>query len=220
MEEDGVTYAAYLTVSRTFGDVEMKHLLVRVGDKIFVVKEFGGNAPGAYNTIGLHLVNVESATLLNGSTLPIAPKTALKIEYTPDETGMTKQGSHYVSILITNVSAKPITFFWGTTGGQNYPCRDTQLLFTATRDGIPVPPNPKPLPPGFISSPITLQPGSFLRRHENLDDWLGITEPGQYLVSASYSLNIQNPEPDSGPIQWWVTYQNQFAVQIARTMGR
>ena len=214
MEEDGTGYAVYLTTDKSFTLQDAYHAVIRVGNQILIPSEWGGRGQDVNNTIDFRALDRATAEVFNGTPFSAAPKDSLKIEYTPDPAGSPGKNGVYTTIVITNVSDKPVTFFWGTTGGGNYPCRDTQLAFSASRDGVPTLPNPKPLPPGFISSPLTIQPKSFLRRHENLKEWLQLDEPGKYLVSAAYTLNIQNPVADTSPRQWSVVYQNQFSVVV------
>ena len=214
MEDDGAGYVAYLKTDKSFTQQEAYHAVVRVGDKILMPSEWGGSSSDVLNTIGFRPLDLASAEALNGGPFSAAPKESLKIEYTPDAGDVMGKGGVYTTIVITNVSDKPITFFWGTTGGGNYPCRDTQLAFSASRDGVPALPNSKPLPPGFISSPLTIQPKSFLRRHENLREWLQLDKPGKYLVSANYTLNIKNPAAGANPQQWSVVYRSQFSVIV------
>jgi hypothetical protein len=117
-----------------------------------------------------------------------------------------------VFIRVVNAGTVPLRVYWGTTGGGNYPCRDTQLSFTATLDGSPVPPNPKPLPDGFIMSPYEAKPNGALKRTADLSQWVQFEKPGEYMVEAAYRLVIENPQKEGSPRQWSVTYHNRFPV--------
>ena len=124
-----------------------------------------------------------------------------------------------VGLQIKNVGDTALTIHWGTHGGGNYQCRDTHLSFTATRDGVAVPANPKPLPDGFIISPHVAQPNTFLKRTVDLSEWLQFENPGDYLINAAYKVEIENPQKDGTPDLWAVTYHQQFTVRVSAVSG-
>ncbi len=189
-------------------------LVVRVGDKVLVPYSYGGDKD-RYWSPELRDLNKESAEILNGGPLAGAPKESFEIEYSPYQGTYAVNKAVEVQLGVHNVGAVPLTIYWGTNGGGNYPCRDTSLAFTATLDGKPMPANPKPLPPGFISSPFVSKPDNTLKRGVDLSEWLQFSQPGEYLVDATYTLEINNPEKDASPASWKVDYHNQFSVRVA-----
>lgn len=188
-------------------------LVIKVKDKVFVPHSYGGDSK-AYWSLELRNVDGKYAEVLNGGPLPKAPKDSFTIEFTPNQQTYPTKGPVEVGIAIKNIGNTATTIFWGTHGGGNYPCRDTQLSFTATLDGVPVPPNPKPLPDGFISSPYIAKPSTVLKRTTDLTQWLEFGKPGKYLISATHTLIIENPENGGTPNRWTATYHNQFPIQI------
>lgn len=210
--EGDSSFIAYLTTDE-FPAAIGSTLLVKVKDKIFLPHSYGGDAK-AYWSLELRDVDRASAEILNGSPLPKAPKDSFTVEYWPHRKSYPVNGPVEVGINLANVGKVPLTIYWGTHGGGNYPCRDTQLSFTATLDGVAVVTNPKPLPDGFISSPFVSKPNSDLKRSEDLTQWLQFSKPGKYLVEAIYTVEIMNPEKDALPGRWKVSYRNQFSVQI------
>ena len=211
-EKDNV-FIAYLTVD-DFKEELGDSLVVRVGDKVLVPYSYGGDKD-RYWSLELRDLNKESAEILNGGPLAGAPKESFEIEYSPYQKTYAVDKPVEVQLGVHNVGAVPLTIHWGTSGGGNYPCRDTSLAFTATLDGKPVPANPKPLPPGFISSPFVSKPDNTLKRGVDLSEWLQFSQPGEYLVDAIYTLEINNPVKDASPASWKVDYHNQFSVRVA-----
>jgi hypothetical protein len=210
--EGDSSFIVYLTTDE-FPAAVGSTLLVKVKDKIFLPHSYGGDAK-AYWSLELRDVDRASAEILNGSPLPKAPKDSFTVEYWPHQKSYPVASPVRVGITLTNVGKVPLTIYWGTHGGGNYPCRDTQLSFTATLDGVAVAANPKPLPDGFISSPFVSKPNSDLKRSEDLTQWLQFKKPGKYLIEATYTVEITNPEKDALPSRWKVSYRNQFSVQI------
>jgi len=188
-------------------------LVVEVKDKIFLPFSYGGNAK-SYWSLELRDVDRTSAEILNGGPLAKAPKDSFTFEYTPYRKSYPVSSPINVGIQLENIGKVPLTIYWGTTGGGNYPCRDTQLSFTATLDGVKVPANPKPLPDGFISSPFVAKPSSTLKRSEDLTQWLQFQKPGHYLVEATYTVEVMNPQQGALPSRWKVSYHNQFSIQV------
>ncbi len=215
-EKDNV-FIAYLTVD----DFEKElggSLVVRVGDKVLVPYSYGGDED-SYHSLELRDLDKESAQILNGGPLAGAPKASFEIEYSPYQGTYAVDKPVSVQLGVHNVGAVPLTIYWGTHGGGNYPCRDTSLAFTATLDGKPVPLNPKPLPPGFISSPFVSKPDNTLKRGVDLSEWLQFSQTGEYLVDAIYTLEINNPVKDASPASWKVEYRNQFSIRVANEVS-
>ncbi len=212
LEDDSTLTASIATTP--FDSKTSDILVVEVGDKIFVPFGFGGDTTDALWSIEIRDVDAKSVEILNGKPLPPAPKESLNIEYTPRETKFSLGAPIEVDIKIDNIGKTPLDIFYITWGGGNYLCRDAQLSFTATRDGEPVAPNPKPLPEGFISPPFTLRTKSDLNRSEDLCQWLQFDKAGKYEISASYRVKIKNPQVNSPVEIWNVTYENKFSLTI------
>ena len=212
--ESANNFTAFLTVD-DYDPKIMDSLVIRIGDKVWVPDGFGGDKDKYWS---LELRDVDSATaeILNGGPLAEAPKSSFKIEYSPYQAAYAVDGPVQVELAVINVGEVPLTIYWGTHGGGNYRCRDTQLAFTATLDGEPVPANSKPLPPGFISSPFVSKPNNALRRGIDLSEWLQFSRVGEYLIDATYTLDIYNPDKTASPSHWKVDYHDQFAVRIEK----
>lgn len=186
-------------------------MVVRVDARVLVPFSAGGDKDFYYS---FELRDIDKATMeaLNGGPLSEPPKSDIVIEYTPIQVKL----GHPLQVLIDirSVCQRPLKIYWGTHGGSNYRCRDTQISFQATLDGNAVARNPKPLPDGFISSPFILKPNSRLRRTEELDEWLQIDKPGKYRVTANYIIQIENPDDDGNPHSWKVGYTNEFLMEV------
>ena len=207
-------FTAYLTVDE-FSSDRIGSLIVRIGDRYFDPNGYSGASVDKCFSIELRNLDKESAEILNGGPLSGAPKESFQIEYSPYQKTYAVDKPVTVQLGVNNIGAVPLTIYWGTHGGGNYPCRDTSLAFTATLDGKPVPANPKPLPPGFISSPFVSKPSNTLKRGVDLSEWLQFSKPGDYLVDATYTLEINNPIKDASPASWKVDYHSQFTVRVA-----
>ncbi len=188
-------------------------LRVRVRDKLLTPNSWGGDEK-ASRSLGLRDVDAATAEILNGGPISKAPKESIKVEYLGLEKSFPLNGPVRVLIWLTNVGQTPLTIHWGTTGGGNYPCRDTQLSFKATLDGAAVATNPKPLPDGFIISPFVLKPNSALKRSEDLRQWIDFRKPGKYEVEVTYTIQIMNPGKDGTPSDWNVSYGDKFTVKM------
>ena len=202
---------AYIRTDEFPADVSAT-LLVKVNDKIFVPSSVGG-AGAKYFSVELRNLDRASAETLNGGPLTPAPEKALSVVYSADP--QYKPGGRIaVRIDVTNTTSAPLSFFWGTVGDGQTRCRDAQLSFSATLAGAAVPANPKPLPPGFIGKPITLQPGAPLHHNEDLSEWLQFDKAGTYEVSASYTFDIENPKTGEAPARWTVKNQKAFTIEV------
>jgi len=187
-------------------------LIVKVKDRLFLPGSYLGNG-GTISSLVLRDVDRASAAILNGGPLPSAPEESINVEMQPLGPAALA-GQVLVYITVVNVGDVPLTIYWGRTGGGNYPCRDTQLSFQATLDGVPVPANPKPLPDGFIVSPFDAKPNWPLKRTVDLTEWLQFQKPGKYLVEATYEIAIENPQKDASLREWTVRYHKRFPVEI------
>lgn len=210
--EGDSSFTVFLTIDNFSPKIEST-LVVKVKNKIFLPYSYGGNT-NSYWSLELRDVDRASAEILNGAPLPKAPKDSFTVEYTPYQKSYRVNAPVNVGITLSNIGKIPLKIYWGTTGGGNYPCRDTQLSFTATLDGVKVPVNTQPLPNGFISSPFIAKPSSALKRTEDLTQWLQFQKPGQYLIDAAYTVEILNPVESAMPNRWKVDYHSQFTVQI------
>jgi hypothetical protein len=203
-DEEQSGLRVHVTIDECSAEVA-RGLVVKAGDKVFLPRTYFGNGVEAISILELQGVDRASAELLTGAPLADAPKDSFRVDMVPLDNGT-------IFITLVNVGKAPLKVYWGTRGG-----RDKQLSFTATLDGVPVPPDPKPLSDGFIMSPFDAKPNSPLKRTANLSEWLQFQKPGNYMVEATYRLVIENPQPDSSPREWTVTYHNRFPVTWTAT---
>ena len=211
-EENPGKFTVHLTVDDFAPDVG-RTLMVRVKDKFFRPYSYGGDHK-KYWSLELRDIDRTTVEIVNGESLKAPPENAFRVDYLPHQKSYPTGGPVRVGISLRNVGEIPLTIGWGTHGGGNYTCRDTQLSFTATLNGKPVPANPKPLPDGFISSPFVSKPASDLQRSEDLAQWIQFEEPGHYHIEAAWTVQIENPEKDVMPTHWAVVYRNAFVIQI------
>ncbi|RYG63470.1 hypothetical protein EON80_21185 [bacterium] len=203
---------AYLTTDN-FTDEEEAKFIVKIKDKLMVPFGYGGG-DGKFWSLELRDVDAESAKILAGKALDPAPKADFKIQFSPRPPRIKIGEKVQIALKITNIGATPWQIFYATDGGSNYPCRDLRFSFTATRNGQKVSANPKPLPPGFISSPFIIKPNSTLNRTIDLDEWLQFDHPGTYEVDVVYFITVKNPKKDELPGEWDISYPSHFSVEV------
>lgn len=207
-------FTAHLTID-DFNTKLGNSLVVRVGDKVLKPASWGGNDK-RYWLLELRDLDRDHTEILNGGPIPDAPKENFRVEYAPYQPIYKVDGPINIGFHLSNVGKTPTTVFWGTLGSGNDPRRDTQLAFTATLDGAPVPANPKPLLLGYLCSPYVSKPDNTLKRTAELSEWLQFSKPGEYLIKATYTLEIVNPQEDASPARWKVTYRDQFSVRVEK----
>jgi len=136
----------------------------------------------------------------------------LQVSFTPSKQEFDHGEEVIVTLRITNVGTKAVSFI---KGGRNRGPRDNQYTFSATYRGKQVEDVGPVYDFGGIAATRILRTGDVFEDKVNLRKWFPFKEgAGLYEIHGSYYLGFQDPDDDSWRTIWDDYASRDFAVTI------